>query len=170
MCVCVCMWQRAPEILCCVQGTHAGSPKVPLCACPDYALRIGNVETWKCVSVLEEHRAPVRLISLFGSLISPAPSTVVKVVRHFKLTPTGHTSLSRTLSNLSINAIEELCAKCVVKCPNCCQFVFVWVCVSVCRFIYMHIKMCMWQLRSQQREYEHGTNYIQYVCMYIVLA
>lgn len=42
--VCVCMWQRAPEISCCVQGTHAGSPKVPLCACPDYALRIGNVE------------------------------------------------------------------------------------------------------------------------------
>lgn len=45
VCGCMCVWQRAPEILCCVQGTHAGSPKVPLCACPDYALRIGNVET-----------------------------------------------------------------------------------------------------------------------------
>lgn len=60
MCVCVfmCMWQRAPEILCCVQGTHAGSPKVPLCACPDYALRIGNVANVKmCQCVRRASRA-----------------------------------------------------------------------------------------------------------------
>lgn len=69
VCVCVlmCMWQRAPEILYCVQGTHAGS-KGAAVRMPQQRAAHWKLEAWKCVSVLEEHRACEAVVSLFGSL------------------------------------------------------------------------------------------------------